>query len=204
MLIITNLNALNTVFAAKAPRPIRDVLLEIYPECTIDANDRAHAPYDGYECQLTGRTFRAGEYLPMSEPDDNYRVIGVARKLPEGVDLNGVTHTWDGTRAQNIAVWGELIAQSKAYDASRSNHIGNVGDKVSLDVNVKFVKGFEGFYGVVFINILKDDSGNVIVYKGGKALGVKGNRIKVAAKVKAHDERDGVKQTVIERPKVAA
>lgn len=203
MFIITDLAAVQKAFDDKAPRPIRDVLLEIYPGATIDCNNRAHAPYEGYECQLTGKTFSAGEYLPMSEgsDDDNY-AGGPARRFPEGADLHGKVHSWDGRRGQNIAVWGELIAQSKAYDASRSNYIGEVGGKVTTEVTVAFVKGFTGVYGTTWIHIMKDAFGNVIVYKGSKYLGNKDANIKLSGKVKFHSERDKVKQTTIERPKV--
>jgi len=203
MLIVTNLEAVNFAFNAKAPRPWREVVLEIYPEATEDVNGRFHAPYDGYECGLTGRTFRGGEYLPMAEPEDNYRVVGAERKVPTAVDLNGVEYSWDGSRAQNLAVWSELFNQTRAHEALMSNHIGAVGDKIKFTAKMNFVKGFDGYYGTVWINVMKDEAGNVIVYKGGKALAKKGELVTIAAKVKQHGEREGVKQTIIERPKAA-
>lgn len=202
MLIITNIAEINAAFDAKTPRPMRDVMLEIYPDATEDCNGRFHAPYDGYICSITEREFKAGEFLPMSEPDDNYRVMGGSVKLPTGTDLNGVEHHWDGSRAQNIAAWGVLIAQSKAHDASQSNYLGTVGDKITMALNIAHIHCMNGFYGNVYINIMKDAAGNVVIYKGAKTLGAKGANISVSGKVKAHVERDGVKQTVIERPKV--
>lgn len=202
MLIVTNVEAVNDIFNAKAPRPIEDLILEIYPEATIDINKRAHAPYDGYICPMTGKAFRAGEYLPFSEPEDNYRVMGEERKFPKAVDLDGVEHSWDGTRAQNIAVWSELFKQTNEHTASHSNHIGDVGDKISFSGVVEMVKGFDGYYGITWIHVLKDMEGNVVVYKGSKRLADKGSEIRVTAKVKSHGEREGIKQTIIERPKL--
>lgn len=201
MLIVTNLEIVNAIFAAKEPRPIKDVILELYPEATIDCNNRAHAPYDGYECSLTGKTFRAGEYLPFTEPDDNYRVMGVERKWPKAVDLNGNLHEWDGTRAQNLAVWAELFKQTNDRSAQLSNHVGELGTKIKFDGELVMVKGFPGYYGTTWIHILKAND-DVIVYKGSKRLGNKGDNLTIAAKVKDHTVREGVKQTVIERPKV--
>lgn len=203
MLTVTNIEEVNEAFEAKTPRPIRDVMLEIYPDATEDANGRFHAPYDGYECQFTGNTYRAGEYLPMEEPEDGYagRVMGNQRHFPEAVDLDGNAHEWNGTRAQNIAAWGVLIAQSRTHDAARSQYVGTIGSKISVTVTVEFVKAFVGYYGNVFIHIMKDESGNVIVYKGGKKLSDKNVKIKLTAKVKSHGERECVKQTVVERPK---
>ncbi len=54
---------------------------------------------------------------------------------------------------------------------------------------------------MTYYNIMKDAAGNVIVGKGTKRYGEKGDTIKVKATVVKHDVRDGVKQTVINRPK---
>lgn len=202
MLIVTDLAAVNAIFETKAPRPWRDVVLEVYPGATEDCNGRFHAPYDGYECSLTGKIFRGGEYLPMTEPDDNYRVMGSERKFPKAIDLDGNEHVWDGTRAQNLAVWGELFNQTRAHEAAVSKHIGNIGDKIEFKATLNFVKGFDGYYGITWIHVLKDILGNVIVYKGSKKLGSKDMVLNIKAKIKDHGERDGVKQTLIERPKV--
>jgi len=204
MLIVTNLNAVNAAYESKAPRPWKEVVLDVYPGATIDANGRAHAPYNGYECRLTGRTFAAGEFLPMSEPDDNYRVMsGSNIPAPTAVDLEGIVHTWEEcTRAQRAAVFAELIAQTNAYDSFRSNHIGNIGDKITFTGVIEMVKGFDGYYGTTWIHVIKDLIGNVIIYKGSKRLANKGEEINVAAKVKLHGDREGVKQTIVERPRL--
>lgn len=202
MLTVTNTAAVNAIFESKAPRPWREVVLEIYPEATEDRNGRFHAPYDGYECSITGNTFRGGEYLPMTEPDDNYRIMGSGRKYPEAVDLEGVPHKWDGTRAQNMAVWAEIFEQNRAHEAANSKHVGTVGGKLATKVTVSFVKGFSGYYGITWIHVMKDEKGNVLVYKGAKKLGEKNSVLAVTAKIKEHSEREDVKQTVIERPKL--
>lgn len=205
MLIITDLAAIDAAFAAKTPRPFKDVVADIYGDVTVDRLGRLHAPYDGYECPITGASYRAGEFIPMDEDafDDEVKMSSRGiRRLPEGRTLDGKLHSWDGTRAQNMAVWAELIAQSKAHDAARSEHIGEVGGKLHARVTLEFVKAYEGFYGLKFIHIMKDLSGNVIVYKGGKKLAEKGMKLELQAKVKAHEVRDGVAQTKVERPKV--
>jgi hypothetical protein len=208
MLTITNKALVDEIFAAKLPRSRDEVIREIYPEATQDRNGRYHAPYDGYECPLTGITFRAGEYLPMDEPDsdDTFPVAGRAVNYPAGrVLATGELVKWEGTRGQNRAAWGEILRQSREYDATVSKHIGEVGGKVQLDLVLEFVKAFDGFYGLTFIHVLKDSAGNVVVYKGSKCLSKsRGAVLKVQAKVKAHGERDGVAQTIIERPKLVA
>lgn len=102
MLTVTDVATVDMVFHNKAPRPIEEIMLEIYPDATRDRNGRFHAPHDGYECPITGALFRAGEFLPMEE--DEERGFAPGRKIPEARDLDGKLHSWDGTRAQNTAV----------------------------------------------------------------------------------------------------
>ena len=64
--------------------------------------------------------------------------------------------------------------------------------------------GFDGFYGTTWINVMRDADGNVIAYKGSACLGQKGDTFKVKGTVKEHTLYKGTKQTVINRPKVAA
>jgi hypothetical protein len=203
MLIVTDKPAIDAAFTAKTPRPIREVMLEIYPDATEDRNGRFHAPYDGYECAMTGKVFRAGEFLPMEEDEENYRIMGTVRKIPTGRDaVTGEIYTWNGSFAQNREVWGLLIAQSKAFDAANSAHLGSVGAKLTVNVVVSYIHTYSGFYGQQFIHIMK--AGNdVIIYKGAKKLAGIGDEITVTASVKEHGMREGVKQTVIQRPKVS-
>jgi hypothetical protein len=112
------------------------------------------------------------------------------------------------TEKQKAAVLS--IMEKQAENAARfkdaalnTNHIGEVGQKITLDLTVKKVLSFDGAYGGVYINIMTDKSANTVIYKGAKILANEGCDISVTAKIKSHDSRDGVPQTVIERPKVA-
>lgn len=200
-LTITNKAAIDAAFTSKTPRPIREVMLELYPDAVEDRNGRFHAPHDGYIDPVMEREYRGGEYLPMEEDEENLRVYGRTKKIPRGVDLNGEHHSWDGTFAQNRAVWIELIRQSREYEAANCKHVGQVGEKLVCNVFMEYVHTYEGMYGTVFINIIKDADGNIIIYKGNKKLANRGERFELTAKVKEHSEREGVKQTVVWRPK---
>lgn len=97
----------------------------------------------------------------------------------------------------------EWASQQAALNAARQ-HIGAVGDKVTLALTLKKCIAIDTVYGTSFINILEDSSRNVIIYKGNsQALyGVnEGDTVTLAAVVKEHGVRDGVKQTIISRPK---
>lgn len=92
----------------------------------------------------------------------------------------------------------ERIAAKRAADAG-SVHVGTVGARSVFTLTVAAVVELIGNYGLSFINITKDEAGNVIIYKGSNAW-TKGETITVKATIKAHTERDGVKQTMISRP----
>ena len=66
---------------------------------------------------------------------------------------------------------------------------------------ITFVTGFDTQFGYTTVTGLRDDDGNMIVQKG-VSIGDKGDRLTVTATVKEHGERNGVKQTIISRPKI--
>lgn len=107
-------------------------------------------------------------------------------------------------RAEGFAVERDAKFEAmKAQDAANSQWIGEVGKRQDFELEVRWVKEFSGQYGMSYIHGLKDKAGNVIIYKGSNKLGNKGHEVKVKATIKAHSERDGVKQTQIARPKLA-
>lgn len=97
----------------------------------------------------------------------------------------------------------EWDSKQAALNAARQ-HLGTVGAKITLTLTLKKVIAIDTLYGTSFINIFEDSSRNVVIYKGNsQALyGVnEGDTVTLAAVVKEHGVRDGVKQTVISRPK---
>lgn len=94
------------------------------------------------------------------------------------------------------------FAEANARDAEISQWIGEVGKRQDFELEVRWVKAFEGIYGTSYIHGLRDAAGNSVIYKGSNKLGEKGDQIKVKASIKEHGERDGVKQTIIARPKL--
>ena len=90
----------------------------------------------------------------------------------------------------------------KLHKNAASNHVGAIGDRIDIDATVSHYFSFDGFYGTTYINIIADGDGNIFVYKGGKRLADKGASIRLKATIKEHVEYQGVKQTIINRPKV--
>jgi hypothetical protein len=106
------------------------------------------------------------------------------------------------TRAEDRLVKANQRREERiAADRAISKHVGTVGERREFALTVNKVFSFESQYGRTFINICKDADGNVIVYKGSNGF-EEGDALTLKATVKAHDEREGVKQTLIARPKI--
>ena len=99
-------------------------------------------------------------------------------------------------------VEGEVAKRAKnAY----STHFGAVGDKVVLTLTVERIVTLDGgFYGTNWIVIGRTAEGNVVTYKGRTDLGAVGETTTVKATIAGHDEYNGTRQTVIQRPKLVA
>jgi hypothetical protein len=97
----------------------------------------------------------------------------------------------------------EWASKQAAIDAARE-HIGTVGEKVTLTLTLKKVINVENKFGVVGIFIFEDTEKNVVIYKGNSSavweLAEK-EVVTLKASIKEHGVRNGVKQTLIQRPK---
>jgi hypothetical protein len=101
-------------------------------------------------------------------------------------------------------------ADKKALLDANRQHVGTVGEKITLTLTVGHIVELDSAYGPTYIYIMEDADKNVVIYKGvsdavgftpeGKLRG-KGDSLTIIATVKDHGVRDGVKQTIIQRPK---
>ena len=118
---------------------------------------------------------------------------------------------------ERLGYWGTLsgnqteaaescFATIDRLEAARatSQHVGAVGDKITLTITVERIIVLESQFGTNFITIARDGAGNAITYKGRTDIGGKGDTTTVKASIKDHTVYNGIKQTVIQRPKVAA
>jgi hypothetical protein len=101
-------------------------------------------------------------------------------------------------RNERRAEWADKQA---ALNASRQ-HVGTVGKRITLTLTVVHFVRLDSIYGVTYIFVCEDADRNIIVYKGAATcMPNKGETVTVSATVKEHGVRDGVKQTIIQRPK---
>jgi hypothetical protein len=113
-------------------------------------------------------------------------------------------------RAERIAARKAEWADKNAALNAERKHLGAVGDKVTLTLTIAHIIILDGAYGSTYIYILEDAEQNVVIYKGNSpvvgwtpegTVRVKGDTFTITATVKEHGVREGVKQTVIQRPK---
>jgi hypothetical protein len=129
----------------------------------------------------------------MAEAYDKYGKL--SEKQCEAI-LKGID-----ARAARRAEW----ADKKAIIDANREHIGTVGEKFTITLKVVHVVVLDGIYGTTYINICEDADNNTIIYKGNaKGFPRKGETAMVIATIKEHGVREGVKQTIIQRPKTIA
>tara|TARA_R110000868_G_scaffold8513_3_gene44074 strand:- start:19155 stop:19775 length:621 start_codon:yes stop_codon:yes gene_type:complete len=105
----------------------------------------------------------------------------------------------------------EWASKKAALNADRV-HLGEVGKKITLTLTICHIVVLDTAFGTNFIYIMEDADKNVVIYKGKSdviswtpdgSVRHKGDTFTVIATVKEHGVRDGVKQTIIQRPKAA-
>jgi hypothetical protein len=102
---------------------------------------------------------------------------------------------------ERMAKAAEHKAKYAALDA-KSQHIGKIKDRIDIWAKVTYMTSFETDFGYCDITVMRDAEGNVLVHKGTAGNWDKGDSIHIKATIKGHTERDGVKQTIITRPKM--
>jgi len=117
------------------------------------------------------------------------------------VELRYVPFVASGISAYNRSV--EKIIEMKAKKAV-SNYVGEIGEKITSDVEVTGSRHVSGYYGSSLLVKMVDDSGNTFTtfYSGYKFEPEVGDKLTIKGTVKAHKEFKGWKSTMLTRVKV--
>jgi hypothetical protein len=117
--------------------------------------------------------------------------------------MSNLSH-WGNLSARQLEAVESCFAVIDRTEAARANsqHIGAVGDKITLTITVECIIVLESQFGTTFITLARDEQGNTIFYKGRVNIGSNGDTNTVKASVKEHTVYNGIKQTVIQRPKL--
>ena len=144
--------------------------------------------------------------------------IGRCKHYSDGSSPNGektvrdFVRTDDG-RAQELAnTWAdERAAKTKAIGDKRavSEHVGEVGERIEIEGFARLITSFDNAYGTSYMYMIEDSNGNAYKFIG-KGIHTADNvngahknfKLKAKFTVKAHEEYNGQKQTVVNRPKL--
>lgn len=137
-------------------------------------------PDDTYYNNL--KVIVSNEYIPLNK-------LGLLVSIPKAIDR------YEEEKKRQ---------EEKERLAAESNYLGSVGEKVSI----RFVSGrevacCETQFGLFHIYEFKDANGNVIVWKSSSSKDIPESGV-VTGTVKAHEEYNGIRQTVILRAKITA
>lgn len=100
-------------------------------------------------------------------------------------------------------IWSEHDKSTEV----KGSHIGTIGKRDVFDLTKTGETYFQGEFGITFVIFCTDADGNRVIIKGSGADAEalydsdKGNEFKVKGTVKDHTERQGEKQTVLNRVK---
>lgn len=142
--------------------------------------DVEQLPDDPYYNNL--KVIVANEYVPLNK-------LGFLVSIPKAIDR-----------------YKEEMRKQEEREklAAESNYLGSVGEKISANfVSGREVACCETQFGLLHIYEFKDANGNTLVWKSGSSKDIPENGM-VTGTVKAHEEYNGIKQTVILRAKITA
>lgn len=98
----------------------------------------------------------------------------------------------------------EQSMQIKKAERQKSEYVGQVKDKLNLTVQLVASPSYDSAYGTCYIYIMKDESGNIFVWKTNKYVKYEiGSILNVKGTVKEHSEYRDEKQTVLTRCSVS-
>ena len=110
-----------------------------------------------------------------------------------------IRHGYEGDVMRMLPTARRIVAENLA--AQSSEHIGAEGEPVELDVVVIFTKCFETYYGLSCVTKMRTDDGNMATYFGMSIDAQRGDRLTLRATVKEHSLYEGIKETIINRPR---
>lgn len=113
------------------------------------------------------------------------------------------------SEAEAKAAYDAVVAGFKA-----GNYVGQPKKRMDFTLTVTNIRQFEGYYGMTNLYEMADEDGNCIVWFTGSIIecydeesdewlvAEVGDKVSMRATVKEHKEYRGIKQTVVNRPKV--
>ena len=145
---------------------------------------------------LAKRARMWAEELSETEPTEYLYDLGVACR--SGV----VIHATAGFVASVFVAYNRHV-EARATDSATSEHVGEIGERLEMNLEVMTCKHFDSAYGVRTLVKFKSVEGSILVWWAtGERVVKNGERFAVRGTVKEHKEYRGVKETTITRCKM--
>ena len=94
--------------------------------------------------------------------------------------------------------------EQRANTENTSAYVGEVGTRLTLDLTAAvLLTSWYNDFGTTYLYKFADEAGNVFIWYASRPIELQ-ERMTLKATIKAHNERNGVKQTVLTRCKVVA
>lgn len=130
------------------------------------------------------------------------------------LEMRDALDEWGGLTDKQTELVRKALERAEKWEAERQAKyaaqrqadaqgvwVGEVGKRQVFRLKVERVHSYENDFGTTYINVCRDPDNNLVVYKGSQRW-YKNEELEVKATVKEHSEYEGVKQTMIQRPKV--
>jgi len=104
------------------------------------------------------------------------------------------------TRKKQWIEEAEVIRVARAAEYAKSTWVGKIKSRRMFTLKINKIISFETQFGYMFINIMSDELGNVVVGKGTKKFGFEGTIVTCKATIIKQEIHENVKQTIINRP----
>lgn len=140
-----------------------------------------------------------GRYNPytgwyFSEPHDEFQTVEMTAEECLVEDAWGKLD-WRNTISETL--------KAKLPQKPASEHIGQVGDKVDIEVTHTRTGYYDTQFGTTWVHNFQDAAGNILIWKTSACSGFEKDTLRIKGTIKAHDEYNGIKQTVLTRCKIA-
>jgi len=132
-------------------------------------------------------------YEPKSEYERNLKTLAEEEYIKEN---------FQGYATSMIPFYDRQIELKRKMNNVKSEYYGNEGDKIEIDIVVKKVVVYEGFYGVVKIHLMQDREGRQFVWKTTTKTLAEEQEMRIKATIKEQGEYKDIKQNILTRVKV--
>jgi hypothetical protein len=113
------------------------------------------------------------------------------------------THKSIGFAASMIPAYHREMEEQREREVQLNEYFGAIKDKINIEVEYTKTVTYSGFYGMGRIHFFKDSEGRCFKWSTSTSIPFnEGQKLKLVATIKDHEEYKGRKQTSVTRAKL--